>query len=56
MKLGKRQVKLAKLLGLSQQSISRKLRGEIEWRVSELVRIAKEYEVTVTDLLEGNDA
>lgn len=53
MKLARRQVALAKLLGVSQQCISRKLHGGIEWRVSELVHIAEQYEMTISELLEG---
>ena len=55
-KLGRRQIALAKLLDVSQQSVSKKLRGDVDWRVSELVHIAAQYEVTVSDLLEGYDA
>ncbi len=48
-----RQVDLAKALGLSQQTVSKKLRGETAILLSDLERLAKKYKVPLTWFFEG---
>ena len=48
-----RQADLAKALGVSQQTISKKLRGECTIMLSDLERIAKKFKVPVTWFFEG---
>ncbi len=49
---GRRQVAIAKVLDLSQQSVSQKLRGDTEWKVSELQKLAAHFEVPVSFFFE----
>jgi len=48
-----RQRELAKALGVSQQTVSKKLRGETAISLSDLERIAKKYNVPFTWFFEG---
>jgi transcriptional regulator with XRE-family HTH domain len=48
-----RQVDLAKALGVSQQTISKKLRGECAIMLSDLERLARKFKVSVTWFFEG---
>ena len=48
-----RQADLAKALGLSQQTISKKLRGETAILLADLERIAKKFKLPVTWFFEG---
>jgi transcriptional regulator with XRE-family HTH domain len=50
--LGKRQVVIAKALRLSQQTVSKKLRGECAILLSDLERLAKHYKVPLTYFFE----
>lgn len=50
------QTQLAKLLGLSQASTSRKLAGLTEFRIAELITIAAAFDVNVSQLLDSNAA
>jgi transcriptional regulator with XRE-family HTH domain len=45
------QVKLAELLGVAQQTISRRIVGEVPFDVTELVQIADLLKVSVTQFL-----
>ena len=48
-----RQVDLAKALGISQQTVSKKLRGECAIMLSDLERLAKKFKIPVTWFFEG---
>ncbi|MHC4248030.1 MAG: helix-turn-helix transcriptional regulator [Planctomycetota bacterium] len=48
-----RQQELAKALGVSQQTVSKKLRGECAILLSDLERIAKKFKLPVTWFFEG---
>ena len=48
-----RQVDLAKALGVSQQTVSKKLRGECAIMLSDLERLAKKFKIPVTWFFEG---
>ena len=48
-----RQVDLAKALGLSQQTTSKKLRGECAIMLSDLERLAKKFKLPLTWFFEG---
>lgn len=48
-----RQIALAKHLGLSQTAISRRLNGEVEFSVAELVSVASLLGVPAAVLLDG---
>lgn len=43
----KPQREIADLLNLSQQQVSERVRGDVEWRISELVRVASWLGVSV---------
>ncbi|TDC01858.1 XRE family transcriptional regulator [Micromonospora fluostatini] len=43
---------LARRIGASQSYVSRRLRGEVPWRASDLGRIAKVVNVPVADLVD----
>jgi predicted XRE-type DNA-binding protein len=47
----KPQRELMDLLGLSQAQISERVRGEVEWRISELVQVAQLLGVPITDFV-----
>ena len=47
------QREVAKALGVSQQTVSKKLRGECAIMLSDLERIAKKFKVPVTWFFEG---
>lgn len=47
----KPQRELVELLGLSQAQISERVRGDVEWRISELVQVANLLGVPITDLV-----
>jgi transcriptional regulator with XRE-family HTH domain len=49
---GVRQSDLAALLGITQAQISARIRGTIEWRVSELQAVARHLGVPVTELID----
>jgi transcriptional regulator with XRE-family HTH domain len=53
--VGKRQVAIAKALKLSQQTVSKKLRGETAILLSDLEKLAKYYKVAVTYFFEPED-
>jgi len=42
------QRQIADLLGLSQQQVSERVLGTVEWRISELVRVAEWLQVPIT--------
>jgi len=48
-----RQVDLAKALGVSQQTVSKKLRGECAIMLSDIERLAKKFKLSVTWFFEG---
>jgi predicted XRE-type DNA-binding protein len=47
----KPQRELMELLGLSQAQVSERVRGEVEWRISELVQVAQLLGVPITDFV-----
>ena len=51
--LGKRQRELARVLRVSQQTISKKLRGETAIMVSDLEKLGKHYKVPLTYFFEA---
>ena len=53
--VGKRQHAIAKALRLSQQTVSKKLRGETAILLSDLEKLAKYYRVPVTYFFEPED-
>ena len=53
--VGKRQVAIAKALKISQQTVSKKLRGETAILLSDLEKLAKYYKVPVTYFFEPED-
>jgi len=48
-----RQADLAKALGVSQQTVSKKLRGECAIMLADLERLAKKFSIPVTWFFEG---
>ncbi len=54
--LGQRQRALAKVLRVSQQTVSKKLRGETAILLSDLVRLASHYKVPLTYFVEKEAA
>jgi transcriptional regulator with XRE-family HTH domain len=48
-----RQVDIAKALGVSQQTVSKKLRGECAIMLADLERLAKKFKISVTWFFEG---
>ena len=44
---------LAKWLGVSQQTCSNKLRGEYEWLLSQLQKVAKRSKTKLSDIFRG---
>lgn len=49
------QRELVDLLGLSQAQISERVRGDVEWRISELVKVAELLGVPITDFVPAAD-
>ena len=45
------QTRLAAIVGVTQTQVSARLRGTIEWRVSELQTIAAAFDMPVADLI-----
>lgn len=45
---GPTQRELAELLGLSQPQVSDRIRGDVEWRISELAKVAELLGVPIT--------
>jgi transcriptional regulator with XRE-family HTH domain len=54
--LGKRQRHIAAVLGVSQQTVSKKLRGETAILLSDLERLATHYSVPMTYFFEDDEA
>ena len=50
------QTDVAAILGLSQVSVSARLRGTTEWRVSELRALAQHFGVSVSTLVDDQQA
>ena len=49
------QKEMAKKFGISESSISRKLRCERRWTVEDVMKIAKYYGITVDELIRGEE-
>ena len=49
---GEGQKALAKLLGMSLSSISRRLRGEVDWNIGEIKTICKHFGMDYNQLFE----
>lgn len=47
----KPQRELAEILGISQQQVSERVRGDVEWRISELVRVARWLDVPLASFV-----
>lgn len=47
----KPQRELVELLGLSQAQVSERVRGDVEWRISELTLVADHLGVSITEFL-----
>lgn len=52
---GMAQLELADTLGINQSALSKKLYGRRSWSLDELLAVARELNVEVTELLPGND-
>lgn len=50
---GDQQTDLAKVLAVSQVSVSRKLRGALRWSLDDIQALAAHYNVTVDQVLAG---
>ena len=50
---GGTQVKISKMLGISQQTVSKKLRGETAIMLSDLEKLSKRMKVPITFFFEG---
>jgi transcriptional regulator with XRE-family HTH domain len=48
---GKTQTELAAHLGIGQPQVSMRIRGEIDWRVSELAAVANFLNIPITSLI-----
>lgn len=51
----KPQREIAELLGISQQQVSERVLGEVEWRISELVRVAEWLSVPITKFVPASE-
>lgn len=49
------QARVAQLAGLTQDGLSRRMSGQVEFRLSELVRLAEVLNVPFSTLVEGMD-
>lgn len=49
----KPQRELVELLGISQAQVSERVRGDVEWRISELVKVADYLGLPVTAFVPG---
>lgn len=47
----KAQRELAEILGISQQQVSERVRGDVEWRISELVQVARWLDVPIASFV-----
>lgn len=52
----KPQRELVELLGISQAQVSERVRGDVEWRISELVKVAEYLGVPVTAFVPASEA
>lgn len=52
----KPQREMVDILGLSQAQVSERVRGDVEWRISELVKVAALLGVPVTEFVPNADA
>ena len=50
---GIKQPQIMALLELSQPAVSRRLSGQLPWNIDELERIARAFEVSVAELIDG---
>lgn len=50
----KPQRELVELLGISQAQVSERVRGDVEWRISELTKVADFLGVPLTDFVPAN--
>lgn len=42
-------------LGMTQEAVSRRVRGKVEWRASELIKLAPVIGISVGELLDGTE-
>lgn len=52
---GDKQKSLAKLLGISEPSISKRLSGKKEWSIGEIEKICEHYDKDYYELFKNND-
>lgn len=51
-----RQADVARLLDTSQKNVSRRLHGEVDWKLGELLRLSQAWEIELATLLDGAEA
>lgn len=51
-----RQADVARLLDTSQKNVSRRLHGEVDWKLGELLRLSQAWEIELATLLDGTEA
>jgi len=51
-----RQADVARLLDTSQKNVSRRLHGEVDWKLGELLRLCQAWEIELATLLDGAEA
>lgn len=51
----KPQRELVDLLGVSQAQVSERVRGDVEWRISELVKVAHYLGVPITEFVPADE-
>lgn len=51
-----RQADVARLPDTSQKNVSRRLHGEVDWKLSELLRLSQAWEIELATLLDGAEA
>jgi predicted XRE-type DNA-binding protein len=52
----KPQRELVEILGISQAQVSERVRGDVEWRISELVKVADFLGVPLTQFVPADDS
>lgn len=50
-----RQSDVALVLGTSQKNVSRRLHGDVDWKLGELLRLAEAWELPLATVLAGAD-
>ncbi|WP_101574880.1 helix-turn-helix domain-containing protein [Brevibacterium sp. 239c] len=50
-----RQMDVAEILKISQNNVSRRLHGAVDWKLGELLRLAQVWEIPLATLLNGTE-